>query len=94
MPGVSPATREALVIDSSSSKPATAPGWDGPSTLVVFATYFGYAMLYVMGHLRDLLGRLVGSRYQSVTGIKVSRACKVFDAIPRQSGLHLCTRWP
>lgn len=45
---------------------------EGPTAFVVLTTYFAYAMLVLMGHIRDFLGRLAGSRYRVLNGVKVS----------------------
>ena len=53
---------------------------------MILTTYFSYAMLYVLGHIRDALGRLAGSRYGALTLSKV-RAGKTQAAF-RSTSAH------
>lgn len=61
---------------SHAAAPAPAPreqahDSEGPTAFVVLTTYFAYAMLVLMGHIRDFLGRMAGSRYRVLNGVKV-----------------------
>ncbi|KAA0162542.1 hypothetical protein FNF27_07652 [Cafeteria roenbergensis] len=60
---------------SHAAAPAPAPreqahDSEGPTAFVVLTTYFAYAMLVLMGHIRDFLGRMAGSRYRVLNGVK------------------------
>ena len=98
-----PAAKDVVVAPAAKGAPATAPkrserkeegGSRGAGLLVILTTYFGYAVLLVMGHLRDLLGRFFGSRYKSVEGIKVSDRAeawprdRVWSAVGRRRIVH------
>jgi len=52
-------------------KPA-AEAHHAPSAFVVMTTYLAYAILVVLGHIRDFLGRIAGSRYSVLRGSHVS----------------------